>query len=208
MLAPYRGRPAPDTPLSGGRSQPPLVEELHQVALALLVSAQPGQVGGELSTRAQPFVTVPDLDEQVGDLRIDRIAGLRPERLDRTQVDGQGVVWPVDADQVGKGEPLAGAGDPGGRVPGRGDITVVDQCADPHRASAPAELGVAAATVGGGILLQLPHGLLPHRRPSSGLPGRVAQGAVAAQRPVLIEWVRRAARALPNAPLASYRPAR
>src|SRR5215472_16681983 len=174
-------------PLSGGCSQPALVEEPDQVALALLVSAQPGQVGGELAARAEPFVTVPDLDEQVGDLLIDRIAGLRPERLDRTQVDGQGVAGPVDAGQVGEGEPLAGTGDPGGRGPGRGDITVVDQRADPHRAPAPAELGVAAATVSGGVLLQLPHGPLPYRRPLPGLAGRVAQRAVAAQRPVFAE---------------------
>src|SRR6516162_5591745 len=145
MLAPYPGWPASDTPLSGRCPQSALVEELDQVALALLVSAQPGQVGGELGTRAKSLVTVPDLDEQVGDLRIDRIAGLRSERLDRAQVDGQGVARPVGADQVGEGEPLVGTGDPGGRVPGRGDITVVDQRADPHRAAAPAELGVATA---------------------------------------------------------------
>src|SRR5215469_15032625 len=112
MLAPYRGRPAPDRPLSGRCPQPALVEELDQVALALLVSAQPGQVGGELGTRAQSLVAVPDLDEQFGDLLIDRVAGLRSERLDRAQVDGQGVTRPVDADQVGEGEPLVGTGDP------------------------------------------------------------------------------------------------
>jgi len=63
-----------------------LVEELDQVALALLVSAQRCQVGGELRTCAQSLVTVPDFDEQGGDLLIDRIAGLRPQRLDRAQV--------------------------------------------------------------------------------------------------------------------------
>ena len=102
-------------PLSRWRPQPAPVQELDEVALALLVRPQPGQIGGELGRRAQPLMTFPDLDEQVGDLLVDRIAGLRHERFDRAQIDGQGVARPVLGDQVGEGEPLPGAGDSGRR---------------------------------------------------------------------------------------------
>src|SRR5260370_30269180 len=117
----------PAARLSRMCSQPALIEELHQVAFALLVGAQCRQIGGELRRCAQSLVTVPDFDQQGGDLLVDRVAGLGPERFDRTQVDWQGVGRPIRADEVGEGEPLAFAGDAGSRVPRRGDVTVVDQ---------------------------------------------------------------------------------
>ena len=67
------------------------------------------------------LMAVLDLAKQAGDLLIYRVAGLRPERFDRAQVDGQSVGWPVAADQVGEGEPLAVASDTGCRVPRRAE---------------------------------------------------------------------------------------
>lgn len=106
------------------------------------------------------LVTVPDLGEQRGDLLIDRVAGLGPERFDRAQVDGQGVGRPIAADEVGEGEPLAFVGGPGSSVPRGSDVTIVDQRTDPDRAIAPAEVGAAGRAGGGGIASQQPQGSL------------------------------------------------
>src|SRR5690242_10546006 len=112
------------------RSEPVLVQDLHEVALALLPHAQHRQVSRELGRGAQRLVTGPDGEQEAGHLTVGLVAGHGLQRVDRFKVHRQGVTRAARDRGVREPEPLLFRRHAFSRGPGSVDVAVVDESVD------------------------------------------------------------------------------
>ncbi|TGB05614.1 hypothetical protein [Streptomyces sp. MZ04] len=132
-----------------------LVEDVHQVAFALLVGAERGEVGGELLLGAQVLVTGSGGAQEASDLLVGVVPSGPLEGFDQAPADLECVGRPRVLRLVGVGEslPLIGAYLSG--LPYSVQVAVVEERVDQHGAAVPAALPLRrlSAQVGQGSLV-------------------------------------------------------
>src|SRR5690348_4366954 len=160
------------------RSEPVLVQDLHQVALALLSHPQHGQVSRELGRGAQRLVAGPDGEQEAGYPAVGAVSCHGRQWLDRLQVHGQGISRAARDRGVREPQPLLFPGDSLRSSPGGIHVTVVDEGVDEDR-SAPGPVRLASPV--GQLQAQQGQRLFALRGPPAGVLRGSPQRLIARQ---------------------------